>query len=530
MTIEEILHGENQYVEFKGTRPEAKKYMKTIVAFANGKGGRLVFGVEDETRKIIGVPEEKLFSEIDAITNAISDMCKPMIVPDIYPQTFEGKTVIVVEISAGKKRPYYLAADGLANGVYIRVAGTTRHADQDTTRELYYDSEGRSYDTMMVPEEDITEEEIADLCKQMEKVAISNCISESQRRKVKKLSKNNLLNWGIISEDGRGRIKPTNAYNYLLGKDVFHSVIQCGVFKGTSRAVFLDKKEYTGPLWQQVEDAHQFVLRNIRLGAKIKGVYRQDIFELPPDSIRELIVNAVMNYSFLQSSNIQINLFDDRLEITTPGGLMPGVTISKMKEGYSQIRNKALASAFSYMKLIEGWGTGIPRLFEEMRNYGLQEPEFIDWEDALRINLYRSSTDLLVTAATDKETNATQTGDNTTQDTTQVTQAATKTTQGTTQAIQDATQTTQGTTRALQNTTQDRGEEYNLTKDDIAILRILEEHPKFTQREIADILHWKLDRVKYYTTKLKKNHVIERIGTSQKGCWKILVEDKIWQN
>ena len=117
MTIEEILHGENQYVEFKGTRPEAKKYMKTIVAFANGKGGRLVFGVEDETRKIIGVPEEKLFSEIDAITNAISDMCKPMIVPDIYPQTFERKTVIVVEISAGKKRPYYLAADGLANGV-----------------------------------------------------------------------------------------------------------------------------------------------------------------------------------------------------------------------------------------------------------------------------------------------------------------------------------------------------------------------------------------------------------------------------
>jgi predicted transcriptional regulator containing an HTH domain and an uncharacterized domain shared with the mammalian protein schlafen len=351
----------------------------------------------------------------------------------------------------------------------------------------------------------------------MEKVAISNCISESQRRKVKKLSKNNLLNWGIISEDGRGRIKPTNAYNYLLGKDVFHSVIQCGVFKGTSRAVFLDKKEYTGPLWQQIEDAHQFVLRNIRLGAKIKGVYRQDIFELPPDSIRELIVNAVMNYSFLQSSNVQINLFDDRLEITTPGGLMPGVTISKMKEGYSQIRNKALASAFSYMKLIEGWGTGIPRLFEEMRNYGLQEPEFIDWEDALRINLYRSSTDLLVTGATDKETNAPQTGGNTTQDTTQG-------------ATQDTTQSTQDIAQALQNTTQDRGEESNLTKEDIAILRILAEHPKFTQREIADILHWKLDRVKYYTTKLKKNHVMERIGTSQKGCWKILVEDKIWQN
>ena len=141
----------------------------------------------------------------------------------------------------------------------------------------------------------------------------------------------------------------------------------------------------------------------------------------------------------------------------------------------------------------------------------------------LRINLYRSTTDLLVTGATDKETNAPQTGGNTTQDTTQATQGAT-------QATRDTTQGTQDTAQALKNTTQDRGEESNLTKEDIAILRILEEHSKFTQREIADILHWKLDRVKYYTTKLKKNHVIARIGTSQKGCWKILVEDKIWQN
>ncbi len=70
---------------------------------------------------------------------------------------------------------------------------------------------------------------------------------------------------------------------------------------------------------------------------------------------------------------------------------MPGVTVDRMKEGYSQIRNRALAHAFSYMNLIEGWGTGIPRLLREMKEYGLSEPEFIDMEIALRINLYRSS-------------------------------------------------------------------------------------------------------------------------------------------
>lgn len=129
----------------------------------------------------------------------------------------------------------------------------------------------------------------------------------------------------------------------------------------------------------------------IHLGAKIEGLYRQDIYELPPSSIRELIINAVMNCSFLQSSHIQVAIFDDRLEITSPGGLMSGVTIDRMKEGYSQIRNHALAHAFSYMNLIEGWGTGIPRLMKEMKEYGLDEPEFIDMEMALRINLYRKS-------------------------------------------------------------------------------------------------------------------------------------------
>ena len=144
-------------------------------------------------------------------------------------------------------------------------------------------------------------------------------------------------------------------------------------------------------MWEQIEEAFRFALRNIHLGAKIEGIYRKDIYELPPDSIRELIINAVMNCSFLQPSHIQVAIYDDRLEITSPGGLMPGVTVNRMKEGYSQIRNRALAHAFSYMNLIEGWGTGIPRLLREMKEYGLPEPEFVDMEIALRINLYRSS-------------------------------------------------------------------------------------------------------------------------------------------
>lgn len=300
----------------------------------------------------------------DAITNAISDSCEPVIVPDVYPQTIDGKTVIIVEISAGKRKPYYIRQDGITDGVYMRVSGTSRKADRAMTQEMYY-----AY----------------------QRVALANCKNAAQRQSVKNVTKNILLNWGVLAEDEEGVIRPTNAYIFLTGQDAFRSKIQCGMFKGVTRAVFVDKRDYEGSLWQQAEDAFQFVLRNIHLGAKFEGLYRKDIYELPPDSIRELIINAVMNCSFLQSSHIQVAIFDDRLEITSPGGLMPGVTIDRMKEGYSQIRNRALAHAFSYMNLIEGWGTGIPRLLREMKEYGLPEPEFVDMEIALRINLYRAA-------------------------------------------------------------------------------------------------------------------------------------------
>lgn len=99
MTIEEILAGESKNVEFKVQRPDkSMKYMKTVVAFANGKGGRIIFGIDDKTREVVGIPDDKVFREIDAITNAISDSCEPTIIPDVYLQNINDKPVIVAEI------------------------------------------------------------------------------------------------------------------------------------------------------------------------------------------------------------------------------------------------------------------------------------------------------------------------------------------------------------------------------------------------------------------------------------------------
>ena len=94
------------------------------------------------------------------------------------------------------------------------------------------------------------------------------------------------------------------------------------------------------------------------------------------------------------ASPITIALYDDRLEVTSPGGLVKGMTLEKMKNGYSECRNKALAAAFAYMNLIENWGSGVKRYIREVKAAGLREPEFIEWPNAIRVNVYRAKVDV----------------------------------------------------------------------------------------------------------------------------------------
>lgn len=389
MTIEEILAGESKNVEFKESLPERSiKYMKSVVAFANGTGGKIIFSVTDKTREVVGFDAEDVFKTMDAIANAVSDSCEPAIIPDITLQTIDGKTVIVVEISEGRQRPYYIKALGRDGGVYVRVAGTTRLADEYMIKELMFEGSNRYFDQALCTGLTISDEDIDALCRAMKEQAIKNAHSEEQKAAVKEVGRQQLRAWGVLIERD-GKDYPSNAYAILTGCGALHVATQCGVFKGTTKEIFVDRREYTGPIWEQIEEAFQFVLRNIHLGATIVGIYRQDVYEIPSDAIRELIINAAVHRSYLDHGNIQVAVYDDRLEITSPGKLPMGQTLERMKEGYSQIRNEALAYAFSYMNLIEHWGSGIPRIIGKVKAAGLREPEFIGGEVDLRINIYR---------------------------------------------------------------------------------------------------------------------------------------------
>ena len=386
-----LFSGESVNVEYKVTVPkDSTKYMKTVVAFANGRGGKIVFGVDDKTLEVTGMDPDAVFQTIDSITNAISDSCEPRIIPDITFQTVDDKTLIVVEIIPGRLRPYYIKSQGMVGGTYIRSAGTSRPASDYMLKELILEGQNRYYDCEICEDLEVTERDIEYLCVKMKETAIRNTLTESEKLKVKDVTQNVLLSWGILAEKD-GSIVPTNAYALLTGRARFQPVIQCAVFKGKGRAYFVDRREFEGPIQKQLEDAFQYVLEKLNRGMRIQGVYGQDVYELPVDSVREIIANSVAHRSYLEPGNIQVALFDDRLEVTSPGMLLNGVSIKKMMEGYSKPRNRAIASAFAYMKIIEKWGSGIPRMIRECREYNLPEPQFIDFDGDFRVNMYRQS-------------------------------------------------------------------------------------------------------------------------------------------
>lgn len=390
MTVEEMMHGESKNIEFKETLPKnSEKYTKTVIAFANTQGGQLVFGVADRTRKVVGIDEGILFQTMDSISNAVSDSCEPQIVPSIEPCTIEGKTVILVTVVPEPHRPYYMKSKGKESGTYIRVGGTTRLAGQEKIKELEMEGAKISWDELICIGYKVTDRAIRKLCRDMNNRRKDMQEQKSLVHKLPTVTRVNLENWKVLKK-ADGNYLASNAF-VLLTSDYFSfSKTQCAVFKGTDRGVFLDKREYTGPIYEQIDEAIMFVLRNIRLGAKIEGIQRKESYELPVEAIREMIVNAHCHRNMTDESCVQVALYDNRLEVTSPGGLYNGLTFEEAMQGHSKLRNRAIANVFGQIGLVESWGTGLQRIRNSAREYGLPEPEFIEMAETFRVNLFRS--------------------------------------------------------------------------------------------------------------------------------------------
>lgn len=471
MLADEIKAGETVNIEFKREVPKkSEKYIKSVIAFANTAGGKIVIGVDDETHEIVGVDKNEVFKIMDGVTNTISDMCYPQIFPNIEVDTIDGKSVIVIEIYPGASRPYYIKSLGKENGTYIRVSGTSRPADEAILKDLELQGTHNSFDEMVCIGQKYDAEKAEKLCVAIKRYMVEAVKTKSEKEKVKDVTIQNLINWGII-KNVDGTMVPTNAFVLLTDNTFPFAKIQCALFKGTERVVFIDKRDFEGPLYEQIEEAYEFVLKHINLGAEIRGLVREDAYELPTEAIREAIVNAITHRNFLDRACVQVAVYDDRVEVTSPGMLYGGLTIEQIKEGGSKIRNRCIAEVFSRMKIIESWGTGIKRMFSSCKEYGVREPELLEIGDSFRVNLYRPS-------------------------------------------YHEVHQS------SLKSSLKSSPKDVNQTQQ--KILHMIKENPKITQTAMAEKLDITPRAVKKNIKELVENGLVERVGSARMGYWKAI--------
>lgn len=366
---ERFREGEGTRLEFKRMLPsEDRKVLKTIVAFANGAGGTVIFGVDDATHEVLGIESENMSRLLDSVTDMICSACEPLIVPEISLRTIGDKTVLQVDIAPGMHLPYYIKKEGPEHGVYVRVGATTRVAEPEILRELRLAGERCSYDEIVErSSHPVTETEILQL---------ESDVNERRDKNPLRLGCSQLVGRKLLIEQN-GKYYPTVAFRLLTRGDLHFSGIQCALFKGGQKVHFLDRHEIKGTVQNQIDEACRFLLRNLRIGAKIKGVYREDVYELPPEALRETVTNAVMHRNYLSHAFIQVSIYDDRVEIYSPGKLVAHQSLDKMMSGLSYLRNPLLADMFQQMRMAEHWGTGIQRVRDACLENGIEPPTYI---------------------------------------------------------------------------------------------------------------------------------------------------------
>ena len=359
---------ESKTLEYRRDLSSKVRIVKVLVAFANSAGGSLVVGIEDD-RTVIGVGDPLL--EENRLVNLIADSIQPMLRPDIEVITVDGKFLLVAKVYPAGRRPFHVVAEGPENGVYVRLGSSTLQADQWQIAELRRQSEGISFDTLpnLRANGGLDDEAIA--------AAFPGRQIESAK---------SVLNLTI---EEQSQTVPTNGGVLLFGHDrerLFPDAwVQCGRFRGPDGLDLTDQVELYAPLLQLPDLVEAFLKKHAFRGADMREWRRKDDWSVPIDILREATINALIHSDYGQRGGpIRVAFYDDRVYVESLGGLLPGMTVERMRDGASRVRNQVIARAFREAGMIEQWGYGVQRMFKRAAALGLQEPTYVELPGRLR--------------------------------------------------------------------------------------------------------------------------------------------------
>ncbi len=353
---------ENEIVELKEMYTSSIR--KEVIAFANTRGGEIYIGVSDKG-DIIGV------QDADYVMQQISNSLKDSIKPDILMFTrvdlleLNEKTIIRILVEEGTKKPYYLLDKGIKpSGVYVRSGTTSSPATEDSIRSMIKNTDGDSFEASRSLLQDLT----------------FNALSKEFEKRELDFTQIQMENLGIMTSD-----KIYTNMGLLLSDQCKHS-IKVAIFQGMDKSVFKDRKEFSGSLFTQLSEVYRLIDFYNGTKANFHDLMRIDVRDYPEDAIRETLLNAIVHRDYSFSGSTLINIYSDRLEMISLGGLVPGLSLEAAKMGASQARNEKLAALFYRLKLIEAYGTGISKIISSYRDSDL-EPIFESVEGAFRVIL-----------------------------------------------------------------------------------------------------------------------------------------------
>ena len=376
MELTKILRmPEGKTLEFKLDLSSPRGFLRTVAAFANTAGGTILIGVADRTRDVRGVHNPLDLEERAA--SLISDSIRPRLLPDLEVISYRDRQLLAVRVYPSGSRPHFIKRAGQRSGTYVRVGSTNRQADAQLIAEMQRFSIGESFDEWPMPE--------------VNSEAVDFRVASESFAPVRKLTRRHLERLGLLTPY-QGRLVPTVGGMLLFGPDRLDHFpdawIQAGRFAGKDRATILDHTRLDMHPVQAIEEAVSFVEKHSMRGAVIGRVRRRDRWSLPPEAVREAIVNAVVHADYSQKgAPIRIAIFDDRMEVENPGLLPFGLTLEELPLGVSKLRNRVLGRVFQELGLVEQWGSGVQRMIAACREDGLPAPTWEEIGIRLRVTL-----------------------------------------------------------------------------------------------------------------------------------------------
>ncbi len=336
------MNFETENIEFKSDI--TNDIYKEVIAFANTDGGIIYIGVDDNGN-VIGIHD--IDETYTRLTNGIRDAITPDVTMFIK-YTLQDDRVIKININEGTYKPYYLKSKGLKpGGVYIRQGASSAPASSEQIRQMIKNSDGDIFEAMRSLNQTLDFESA--------KKAFNKYNVDFSEEKYRTL--------GICNDTGE---LYTNLA--LIISDQCPYTIKVAVFSDESNTVFRDSKEFSGSVFEQLEQTFSYLKLCNKTKAIFNGLERTEMIDYPEEAIREALLNAIVHRDYNFSGSIIINVNDYKTEFISIGGLVYGLSTEDIKNGISQPRNKNLAEIFHRLHLIESYGTGIRRIFNLYKN------------------------------------------------------------------------------------------------------------------------------------------------------------------